>query len=104
QSRARGPGAGARRGSGGVRDSIGRRRAFCARAAGLVLAGWFAAPAVAQPPGKGRHPRPPPAKPAPVIVAIDPGHGGVDPGAISPHGLYEKKITLGTARALSRHA
>src|SRR5438874_171556 len=85
-----------------MRDSIVRRRAFCARAAGLVLAGWFAAPAVAQPPGKGRHPRPPPAKPAPVIVAIDPGHGGVDPGAISPHGLYEKEITLATARELAR--
>src|SRR5579864_64742 len=36
------------------------------------------------------------------VIAIDPGHGGVDPGAISPHGLYEKNITLATARELAR--
>src|SRR5438067_11994746 len=92
---------GAPRGNGGMRDSIVRRRAFCARAAGLVLAGWLAAPAAAQPPGKGRRPQHPPPKP-PRVVAIDPGHGGVDPGAISPHGLYEKEITLATARELAR--
>ncbi len=40
-----------------------------------------------------RHPR---------VIAIDPGHGGVDPGAISPHGLYEKRITLATAREVAR--
>lgn len=36
------------------------------------------------------------------VVALDPGHGGIDPGAISPHGLYEKNITLATARELAR--
>lgn len=36
------------------------------------------------------------------VIAIDPGHGGVDPGAISPHGLYEKNVTLATARELAR--
>ena len=36
------------------------------------------------------------------VVALDPGHGGADPGAISPHGLYEKTITLATARELAR--
>ncbi len=36
------------------------------------------------------------------MVALDPGHGGVDPGAISPHGIYEKNITLATARLLAR--
>jgi N-acetylmuramoyl-L-alanine amidase len=35
-------------------------------------------------------------------IAIDPGHGGVDPGAISPHGVYEKTVTLATARELAR--
>lgn len=35
------------------------------------------------------------------IIALDPGHGGVDPGAISPRGLYEKAITLATARELA---
>lgn len=34
------------------------------------------------------------------VVAIDAGHGAQDPGAISPHGAYEKHITLATARAL----
>ncbi len=29
-----------------------------------------------------------------VIVALDPGHGGEDPGAIGPSGLYEKDVAL----------
>jgi N-acetylmuramoyl-L-alanine amidase len=36
------------------------------------------------------------------VIALDPGHGGVDPGAISPHGIYEKNITLAAARELAR--
>lgn len=35
-----------------------------------------------------------------VIVAIDAGHGGQDPGAIGPSGMYEKHITLAIARVL----
>lgn len=35
----------------------------------------------------------------PVIV-IDPGHGGVDPGAIGHGGLYEKNMVLAYARGL----
>jgi N-acetylmuramoyl-L-alanine amidase len=34
------------------------------------------------------------------LVAIDPGHGGVDPGAIGVSGIYEKIITLAAARQL----
>ena len=37
------------------------------------------------------------------VIAIDPGHGGADPGAISPSRLYEKDITLDTALILARH-
>jgi N-acetylmuramoyl-L-alanine amidase len=35
-----------------------------------------------------------------VIVAIDPGHGGEDPGAIGPTGLREKDVVLAVARQL----
>jgi N-acetylmuramoyl-L-alanine amidase len=35
-----------------------------------------------------------------VIVAIDPGHGGEDPGAIGPTGLREKDVVLAIARQL----
>jgi N-acetylmuramoyl-L-alanine amidase len=47
----------------------------------------------------------PPVTPArgdnPPLVVIDPGHGGKDPGATSPHGgLVEKNVTLALARAI----
>ncbi len=35
-----------------------------------------------------------------VVVALDPGHGGEDPGAIGPTKSREKVITLAVARAL----
>ena len=35
-----------------------------------------------------------------VIVAIDAGHGGQDPGAIGPGGLKEKNVTIAIARKL----
>jgi N-acetylmuramoyl-L-alanine amidase len=35
-----------------------------------------------------------------IIVAIDPGHGGEDPGAIGPTGLREKDVVLSIARQL----
>jgi N-acetylmuramoyl-L-alanine amidase len=36
----------------------------------------------------------------PIIIAIDPGHGGEDPGAIGRRGTYEKHVTLAIARRL----
>ena len=36
-----------------------------------------------------------------MIVAIDPGHGGEDPGAIGPGGTFEKVVTLAIARELA---
>lgn len=35
-----------------------------------------------------------------VIVAIDPGHGGEDPGATGPSGLHEKDVVLAVALQL----
>ena len=45
----------------------------------------------ASPPRKERHPGKP-------IVVLDPGHGGVDPGATSVSGAYEKNIVLALAQ------
>jgi N-acetylmuramoyl-L-alanine amidase len=44
----------------------------------------------------------PPAKPADArpTVVIDPGHGGVDPGAVGVSGSYEKNLTLAYGEAL----
>lgn len=35
-----------------------------------------------------------------IIVALDPGHGGEDPGAIGPGGTHEKKVVLQIAQKL----
>lgn len=40
-------------------------------------------------------------QPRPVVVAIDAGHGGEDPGAIGHGGLYEKDVALTLARKLA---
>ena len=37
-----------------------------------------------------------------MIVAIDAGHGGEDPGAIGPGGTFEKTVTLQISRELER--
>jgi len=36
-----------------------------------------------------------------VIIAIDAGHGGEDPGSIGPSGTYEKNVVLALARRLA---
>jgi N-acetylmuramoyl-L-alanine amidase len=47
---------------------------------------------------------PPAAPPAPgrarTVIVIDPGHGGVETGAIGPTGLQEKEVALDLARRL----
>jgi N-acetylmuramoyl-L-alanine amidase len=51
-------------------------------------------------------PTPPPAEAKPpaidrlIIIALDPGHGGEDPGAVGPSGLREKDVVLAVALKL----
>ena len=45
-------------------------------------------------------PRPPVQKKGKPVVVIDPGHGGIDPGAIGSTGSREKDIVLGFAKVL----
>ena len=62
------------------------------------------------PPGAAAAPKPVPAPPAAVpqpdgvdrmiIIALDPGHGGEDPGAIGPGGTQEKDVVLQLAYLL----
>ena len=75
-----------------------------------------APPAAPAPPRLTMRPQPPaPPPPAPratarapaaertdrlIIVALDPGHGGEDPGAIGPGGTYEKDVVLQVALKL----
>src|SRR3546814_15550587 len=62
-------------------------------------------PPVAQKPSPLPEPPPraaPPSKVRPVLVALDPGHGGEDPGAIGPKGTKEKDIVLSIARRLKK--
>ncbi|MDV2115718.1 N-acetylmuramoyl-L-alanine amidase [Alcaligenes faecalis] len=67
------------------------------------------------PPAVARTPPPvstPPRAPAPaatpgtpnrpLLIALDPGHGGEDPGAIGPGGTREKDVVLNIARRLKR--
>lgn len=58
-------------------------------------------------PSRPAQPRPKPPAASPVsktdrliVVAIDPGHGGEDPGAIGPGGTYEKNVVLQIALKL----
>ncbi|MCD9029965.1 N-acetylmuramoyl-L-alanine amidase [Luteimonas sp. BDR2-5] len=68
------------------------------------------APAVDAPVAAASAPTPAPTPPAlrpgpgmrPLVIAIDAGHGGQDPGAIGPGGTYEKHVVLSIARELAR--
>lgn len=69
-----------------------------------------ARPAASAPPPPLNTPAPPPPPPPLainqnkldrlIVIALDPGHGGEDPGAIGPSGLREKDVVLAVALKL----
>ena len=64
--------------------------------------GQNAAPS-APPPSRPPRAEPPERRPGAerlIIIALDPGHGGEDPGATGPRGTYEKDIVLRIAMKL----
>jgi len=72
-----------------------------AEAAFRAAAGW---PDSARPAALAATPALPPSPPAARtrrVVVIDPGHGGVDPGAVGKRGTREKDVTLAFARVLA---
>ena len=46
--------------------------------------------------------RPKKPKASKIVVVIDPGHGGIDPGTIGPRGTWEKHIALAYGKTLRR--
>ena len=62
-----------------------------------------AAPRVAQAPAEPAKRAPPPKTSSRrITIALDPGHGGEDPGAIGRRGTYEKTVVLAIGRKLQR--
>jgi len=55
--------------------------------------------APSQPSASASHKTPP----RRITVAIDPGHGGEDPGAVGRRGTYEKNVVLAIARKLKQN-
>jgi N-acetylmuramoyl-L-alanine amidase len=89
-----------------MRNTAGVRRVLLRLLAGGVIAVLAAELASAQPPARAppqrRMQRPRTQRPYQPLVVIDPGHGGIDPGAIGAGGVFEKYITFATAIDLAR--
>ncbi|MCB2106691.1 MAG: N-acetylmuramoyl-L-alanine amidase [Rhodobacteraceae bacterium] len=72
--------------SGGLEPGLNRGPVTASSSAGQQKP---AAPAETAPPADSK-----------IVIAIDPGHGGIDPGAIGLSGVYEKNLTLAAAQQL----
>jgi N-acetylmuramoyl-L-alanine amidase len=59
-------------------------------------------PAPDKAPHPARHAAAPKPEMRPVTIALDPGHGGEDPGAIGRHGTREKDVVLAIGRRLRK--
>jgi N-acetylmuramoyl-L-alanine amidase len=71
------------------------RPAAPARPTPVMERAWAAEAPATGPASSARKPR------RTLVVAIDAGHGGVDPGAAGRHGTREKDVTLAVARELA---
>ena len=68
-----------------------------------TVAGQTTPKKVTPPPAAAVVPRPSPsAANRPILIALDPGHGGEDPGAIGPAGTREKDVVLQIAHRLKK--
>jgi N-acetylmuramoyl-L-alanine amidase len=79
--------------------------AFLAREQGAEtgIAPRATVPQAPAPPGaqsRGQAPARQPSQDRRITIAIDPGHGGEDPGAIGRRGTYEKNVALAISRRL----
>ena len=92
-----------------VQDALGELIARVDRPGGVMPPAPKPPPAASSPPLQTPAPPPPPAPATDeerrrvdrlIIVALDPGHGGEDPGAIGPTGLREKDVVLALALQL----
>ncbi|MGH8431359.1 MAG: N-acetylmuramoyl-L-alanine amidase family protein, partial [Solimonas sp.] len=74
--------------------------------AGLTALGLGASEAWAKPAKRAPAGKKSPGKPTPPIrtklIALDPGHGGKDPGALGARGTQEKSVVITIARELQR--
>lgn len=78
-----------------ARREVLRLLACCGAARGGFAASGSQLPAWLRPQRK-------PSPPVRPVVVIDPGHGGIDPGAIAADGVYERNIVFPTAVDLAR--